>query len=298
MNEQKQQTDLPAVKNLSVEETKTMITPYAFAVEESLFGLPLASPRRRGIAITIDAIIVGLLAQQSVALLAILASATFFKAGKAKKNALRWRRTRQFLRILGMLLMVLILMSLVDGIVEKYSEKDKPADGEAVTELLDKNNVVVAGLSEEDIAKLNKLAKDAGQNIEDKQDKADKEVKAESANVTDWLKGIIENDLGFGFGWAALYFTVFTAWWGGQTPGKRLLGVRVIRLDGKPINLWDAFGRYGGYGAGFATGLLGFFQIYWDPNRQAIHDKISATVVITGDLPQPQHKTNNQENDK
>lgn len=103
--------------------------------------------------------------------------------------------------------------------------------------------------------------------------------------ITDWLRGIIENDLGFGFGWAALYFTVFTAWWGGQTPGKRILGIRVIRLDGKAINLWDAFGRYGGYGAGFATGLLGFVQIYWDPNRQAIHDKISATVVIKGDLP-------------
>ena len=29
-----------------------------------------------------------------------------------------------------------------------------------------------------------------------------------------------------------------------------------------------------------ATGLLGFIQIYWDANRQAIHDKISATVVI------------------
>ena len=32
--------------------------------------------------------------------------------------------------------------------------------------------------------------------------------------------------------------------------------------------------------AGLATGLLGFIQIYWDANRQAIHDKISATVVI------------------
>ena len=44
--------------------------------------------------------------------------------------------------------------------------------------------------------------------------------------------------------------------------------------------MWDSFGRYGGYGAGLATGLLGFLQIYWDPNRQAIHDKISSTIVI------------------
>ena len=48
----------------------------------------------------------------------------------------------------------------------------------------------------------------------------------------------------------------------------------------------DCFGRCGGYGAGFATGLLGFLQVYWDPSRQAIQDKISATVVIQGSVNQ------------
>ncbi|AZQ86328.1 RDD family protein [Colwellia sp. Arc7-635] len=94
-----------------------------------------------------------------------------------------------------------------------------------------------------------------------------------------WLQGLIE-DLGIGFGWAAFYFTMFTALWHGQTPGKKLFHIRVIQLDGTPLSIWDSFGRYGGYGAGIATGLLGFAQIYWDPNRQAIHDKISATIVV------------------
>ena len=94
-----------------------------------------------------------------------------------------------------------------------------------------------------------------------------------------WLQGLIE-DLGIGFGWAAFYFTMFTAIWHGQTPGKKLFRIRVLQLDGTPLSVWDSFGRYGGYGAGIATGLLGFAQIYWDPNRQAIHDKISATIVI------------------
>ncbi|UUO25561.1 RDD family protein [Colwellia sp. M166] len=94
-----------------------------------------------------------------------------------------------------------------------------------------------------------------------------------------WLQGLIE-DLGIGFGWAAFYFTMFTAIWHGQTPGKKLFHIRVIQLDGTPLSIWDSFGRYGGYGAGIATGLLGFAQIYWDPNRQAIHDKISATIVV------------------
>jgi uncharacterized RDD family membrane protein YckC len=102
-------------------------------------------------------------------------------------------------------------------------------------------------------------------------------------SLLEFAKGIIA-DLGLGFGWAALYFTAFPAWWKGQTPGKKLMGIRVIQLDGTYMSAWDSFGRYGGYGAGFATGLLGFFQIYWDSNRQAIQDKISATVVIKGDL--------------
>ncbi|WP_343294097.1 RDD family protein [Ferrimonas balearica] len=93
-----------------------------------------------------------------------------------------------------------------------------------------------------------------------------------------WLQGAAK-DLGLGFGLAAFYFTVFVAWFDGQTVGKKLTRCRVRQLDGTPISLWDAFGRYGGYSAGIATGLLGFIQVFWDPNRQAIHDKISATVV-------------------
>lgn len=100
-----------------------------------------------------------------------------------------------------------------------------------------------------------------------------------------WLIGFL-NDMGLGFGWAAFYFTVFTAWFDGQTLGKKLLGISVIQLDGSKITLWAAFGRYGGYAAGFTTGLLGFLQIFWDANRQAIQDKISATVVI--DLRKPE----------
>lgn len=84
-----------------------------------------------------------------------------------------------------------------------------------------------------------------------------------------------------------MYFTLFSLLWRGQTPGKKVCNIRVVALSGEDLSLWDAFGRYGGYGAGFATGLLGFLQVYWDPNRQAIQDKISATVVIKGSLNQP-----------
>jgi hypothetical protein len=40
------------------------------------------------------------------------------------------------------------------------------------------------------------------------------------------------------------------------------------------------FGRYGGYAAGLATGGTGFLQVLWDPNRQAVEDKLAHTVVV------------------
>jgi hypothetical protein len=96
------------------------------------------------------------------------------------------------------------------------------------------------------------------------------------------ILGALADDLGISMGWVGLYFTLLTAIWRGRTLGKRLLGIRVVRLDGSPIDLWSAFGRFGGYAAGLVTGLLGFAQVIWDPNRQAIHDKVSGTVVVKG----------------
>ncbi len=97
--------------------------------------------------------------------------------------------------------------------------------------------------------------------------------------VIDWLLGLID-ELGIGFGWAALYLTVSHAAWKGRSIGKRLLRIRVVMIDQRPLNWWLSFERSGGYAAGFATGLLGFAQVFWDPNRQAIHDKVAETIVI------------------
>lgn len=98
-------------------------------------------------------------------------------------------------------------------------------------------------------------------------------------SVLKWLQGML-TDLGIGFGWAVLYFTLFISWNSGQTLGKALLAIKVVQRNNTPLSLWQAFGRQGGYSAGFATGLLGFFQIYWDPNRQAIQDKVADTLVL------------------
>jgi len=85
---------------------------------------------------------------------------------------------------------------------------------------------------------------------------------------------------GRGFGWAVAYFTLLPFWWKGQTVGKRLFGLRVVELTGRPLGLMASFGRYGGYAAAMATGGAGFAQVLWDDNRQAIQDKIAHTVVV------------------
>jgi len=86
--------------------------------------------------------------------------------------------------------------------------------------------------------------------------------------------------LGLRFGWAIAYFTLLPTWWRGQTVGKRLFGLRVMHLTGRPLGMMDSFSRYGGYAAGLATGGIGLLQVLWDPNRQAVQDKLAHTVVI------------------
>lgn len=90
----------------------------------------------------------------------------------------------------------------------------------------------------------------------------------------------LASDLGLTFGWGALYMTVLPGLWQGRTIGKRLMSIRVVNLNGSRISYWGSFVRYGGYYAGLATGLLGFLQIYWDENRQAIQDRIGFTAVV------------------
>ena len=57
------------------------------------------------------------------------------------------------------------------------------------------------------------------------------------------------DEFGLGLGWSGLYFTFLTGFFRGRTPGKRLLKVRIVRLDGKPLGYWVSFERFGGYAA-------------------------------------------------
>jgi uncharacterized RDD family membrane protein YckC len=110
------------------------------------------------------------------------------------------------------------------------------------------------------------------------QSRADLESEQNSGIVQRFIGAL--DELGLGLGWSGLYFTFFLGFWRGRTPGKRLLRIRVVRLDGRPLGYWVSFERFGGYAASLFTGLEGFARILWDRNRQALEDKLAETVVI------------------
>ncbi|WP_344959472.1 RDD family protein [Actinomadura miaoliensis] len=71
----------------------------------------------------------------------------------------------------------------------------------------------------------------------------------------------------------------------GQTLGKMLLRIRVVRADtGGAINVGQAAGRSAFYSVlGGLCGCIGIVDvawILWDERRQALHDKVAGTVVV------------------
>lgn len=76
-----------------------------------------------------------------------------------------------------------------------------------------------------------------------------------------------------------LYFVLFWAAMG-QTPGMVLLGIRVVRPDGKPPSVWRAFARYFGFIVSAIALGLGFVWVLFDRQRQGWFDKIAGTYVV------------------
>jgi uncharacterized RDD family membrane protein YckC len=74
------------------------------------------------------------------------------------------------------------------------------------------------------------------------------------------------------------YFTYFHGI-NGRTPGKMLLGLQVVSVDGTPVSFGIAFLRSVGYLVS-AIFYIGFIWAAFDRKKQGWHDKIAATVVV------------------
>jgi uncharacterized RDD family membrane protein YckC len=90
-------------------------------------------------------------------------------------------------------------------------------------------------------------------------------------DITSLLVGIVLN---------AGYYTYFWTQRDGQTPGKRVMNIRVIKTDGTPITVSDALLRVFGYYVGRITLGLGYIWAAFDANNQAWHDKMANTFVV------------------
>lgn len=82
------------------------------------------------------------------------------------------------------------------------------------------------------------------------------------------------------------YFIAFEWLWNGQTPGKRLLKLRVIRDDGRPVTLWEAIARNLLRICDAAPGFIvpvysvGLIVIFLSGRDQRVGDIFAGTVVI------------------
>ncbi|MFO7760068.1 MAG: RDD family protein [Thermodesulfobacteriota bacterium] len=75
------------------------------------------------------------------------------------------------------------------------------------------------------------------------------------------------------------YFFVFHAL-DGVTPGKLIMGIRVVNLENKTIKLGVSFLRVIGYILSGFPMAAGFLWILMDQNKKAWHDKLAGTKVI------------------
>jgi uncharacterized RDD family membrane protein YckC len=85
----------------------------------------------------------------------------------------------------------------------------------------------------------------------------------------------------FGLALAAnlVYYTWMTAA-GGQTLGKKLFKLKVVRVDGAPMDVAHAFGRAIGYWVSSVPLLLGFLIAPFTHNKRALHDYVADSRVV------------------
>jgi len=66
----------------------------------------------------------------------------------------------------------------------------------------------------------------------------------------------------------------------GRTLGMAVLGVRVVRADGKPVDPWHGVLRALVFPLSFLLFGLGFLGILVQREHRALHDLIAGTAVI------------------
>lgn len=258
--------------------TGRIVNPEVLQLDRRLLNLALAAPWQRAGAMGADLIVIGALSLLAGPVLGLLTGLTMASIGSRRVSKARfWQAFRWVLIVMGAAVMVLSGFLLIGRPIIRTGAFNL---GRIEAEPSIRAVMVSpsAGVSE-----LRRAIDTLGEQVDEL--RADNERLRESARGNSLVNTASDfsSTLGLTFGWAGVYFTLCTAWLNGLTPGKMLFRIRVVKLDGRVITPMDAFARYGGYAAGLATGSIGFLRLLWDPNLQAIEDKIAGTVVVKSD---------------
>ena len=259
------------------------VRPEALNVTPDLLGAPLAPHGRRVLAMGVDVAVVGLLSTTGMFWIVAGIGALLVQLRRPPPNRPRSRAV-----LMWVALAVLVAMAVSHG-ENWYEHRNDPPRAESAKDDGDDDDAVVATGSAASAASANatEVALHAAQKAQERDAARIRDLEAQLAEARkprpiQWRDDAMRqlHKLGLRFGWATAYFSLLPFWWKGQTVGKRLFGLRVVELTGKPLGLMTCFGRYGGYAAGLATGGMGFLQVLWDANRQAVEDKLAHTVVV------------------
>jgi hypothetical protein len=268
---------MPAEIPKSASAAGRVVTAEALTVATGVLGRPLAEPWRRFAAMVVDLVTVGLLSLLSGPWLGLgTGTMLIVLFGNSRSAPLPLKAVRLVCRTLGAILVLLSVLAL--GHVSVLRKSGLQLD-------------VFTGRPQSAAMKTSVyLAPDASaaevRNVAHQLEKQVDELKAENRELHDarrsWLhqSRAFATTLGVTFGWSGVYFTLLAGVWGGRTLGKLLLRTRAVKINGTPFTFFDAFVRHGGYVAGVAMGLTGFLKLLWEPNRQAVEDRIASTVVV------------------
>ena len=256
------------------------VRPEALNVTPDLLGMPLAPHGRRALAMGVDLTLIGLLSTTGMFWVAAGIGALVVQLRRPLPGRPRARSVSMWAAL------ALLVVIGAQHAADRVAHRNDPPRAAAARDDDDDEDVGVAPLVAAAapavqvalLAAEKQQARDAGRIHELEAQLAE----ARKPRPLQWRDDALRRlrRLGLRFGWAIAYFSLLPFWWKGQTAGKRLFGLRVVELTGKPLGLMTCFGRYGGYAAGLATGGMGFLQVLWDPNRQAVEDKLAHTVVV------------------
>lgn len=112
-----------------------------------------------------------------------------------------------------------------------------------------------------------------------------------AASLLDFLVIGFTNAMTFQTGRAFWFlFAIYHAgmWvWKGTTLGGSVLGIRLVRLDGRPLDWQTAIYRVLGAVLSLLPLGLGFIWVCWDAEAQSWHDRIAGTTVVKPDRHAP-----------